>query len=455
MFNLTCYSNDGTNYTVEQLENYYGTGSDIDITKYVLQDKKALNRVKTYKRINFEYDKSESFINVAFESNAGIPYGSLRYSNNPPTEGEEYSIKLPFEDLNFSNLQDKLQVGYALKTDYQKYIPKPVILYNYFDKAPTNLQNTTFYMSSALVGNGSPYTSYRVFGQESKIYNDIFSLNFTQQQSTLTNEIVNNSLYQQYYQQYFVNIYNLKARLVKVSAILPTSILTTLKLNDSIIIRDAKYLINTYTTNLTTGEVQFELLTEQRKSTTDVKIGLQTWTSINLDITTYNDGSVIPQALNLDDWFYYNTNEIGAWCYYDFNESIGKEYGKLYNGYAVKDTRGLAPNGYHIPTDAEWQILANSLSGLGYGGELKEIGFTHWKQPNTNANNLTNFSALGSGIFEGTTFSLLKEFTKFWTSTESGQGAYLTVWYLEYNSGQLDTDTNFIMNGCSIRLIKD
>ena len=80
----------------------------------------------------------------------------------------------------------------------------------------------------------------------------------------MTNEIVSNSLYQNYYSDYFKNIYNYKARLIKISAILPTSVLTTLKLNDNIIIRDAKYLINSYTTDLTTGEVQFELLTDQR-----------------------------------------------------------------------------------------------------------------------------------------------------------------------------------------------
>ena len=67
-----------------------------------------------------------------------------------------------------------------------------------------------------------------------------------------------------YYSNYFANIFNFKARLVKVSAILPTSILTTLKLNDNVIIRDTKYLINTFTTDLTTGLVQFELLTDQR-----------------------------------------------------------------------------------------------------------------------------------------------------------------------------------------------
>jgi hypothetical protein len=263
MFNLTCYSEDGINYTVDTLENYYLDGSDIDITKYVIQDKKSLNRVKTHKKINFDYEKSESLINVGFNSTNGIEYGSLHYSNNPPAEGEEYSIKLPFEDLNFSNLSGLLQVGYSLKTDLQKYIPKPVILYDYNSTALTTVPQ--FYFNTNISGGTStPHTVYKAFGQETLISGETYGLNFNEQQSTLTNEIVNNSLYQMYYSNYFGNIFNFKARLVKVSAILPTSILTTLKLNDNVIIRDTKYLINTFTTDLTTGEVQFELLTDQR-----------------------------------------------------------------------------------------------------------------------------------------------------------------------------------------------
>lgn len=267
MFNLTCFSTDGINYTVEQLESYYGAGSDIDITKYVIQDKKTLNRVKAYKKINFEYEKSESFINVAFNSANGIEYGSLYYSNTPQAEGEEYSIKLSFEDLNFLNLKDKLQVGYCLKTDYQKYIPKPIILYDYDSNALTSLTGTTFYFSTALTGTASntTVTAYKAFGQETLISSETYGLNFPPQQSTLTNEIVDNGLYSQYYSNYFANIFNVKARLIKVSAILPTSILTSLKLNDNVLIRDTKYLINTMITDLTTGEVQFELLTDQRE----------------------------------------------------------------------------------------------------------------------------------------------------------------------------------------------
>jgi hypothetical protein len=262
MFNLTCYSEDGINYTIEQLESYYLNGLDIDITKYIIQDKKTLTRVKTYKKINFEYEKSESLVNVGFNSANGIEYGYLFY--NTTNEGEEYLIKLPFEDLNFSNLNDKLQVAYCLKTDLQKYIPKPIILYDYNPSAVTDLIGTNFYFQTAVSGSVTMHTSYKAFGQEYYDGTNTYSLNFNQQKSTLTNQLIDKGLYDQYYSKYFDNIFNYKARLVKVSAILPTSILTSIKLNDNILIRDEKYIINTMNTDLTTGVVQFELLTDQR-----------------------------------------------------------------------------------------------------------------------------------------------------------------------------------------------
>ena len=261
MFNLTCFTQDGINYTIEPLDDYYNAGVDIDLTKYVIQDKKNLNRVKSYKKINFDYEKSESITNVSFNSNAGIEYGSLSYSTG--NDGEEYSIKLPFENLGFQNLTGLLQVGYALKTDLKPYIPKPVILYAYKQSGTTTVPK--FHFSTSTTGNGLEYTEYHAFGQETLVSGQTYSLNFNEQQSTLTNEVVFNGLYQMYYSNYFANIFNFKARLIKISTILPTSILTTLKLNDSILIRDTKYIINTMTTDLTTGEVQFELLTDQRE----------------------------------------------------------------------------------------------------------------------------------------------------------------------------------------------
>jgi hypothetical protein len=265
MFNLTCYSTDGINYTLDTLENYYATGTTRDLTKYIKSDNININRVKSYKKINFEYEKSESVINTGFSQANGIEYGTLFLDTT--NEGDEYNIKLSFENLNFNNLSEKLQVGYALKNDaVTKYIPKPVILYDYNPTALTTLTTASdFYFNLNTTGGTSTlHTTYKAFGQEYFDGTNTYSLNFPQQQSTLTNESINNSLYNQYYSNYIGNVFNPKARLIKVSGILPTSLLTSLKLNDKILIRDKKYIINTMTTDLTTGEVQFELLTDFR-----------------------------------------------------------------------------------------------------------------------------------------------------------------------------------------------
>jgi uncharacterized protein (TIGR02145 family) len=464
MFNLTCYSNDGINYTVEQLESYYDAGSDIDITKYVLQDKKALNRVKTYKKINFEYEKSESLVNVGFNSANGIEYGSLFYNTN--NDGEEYSIKLPFENLNFNNLisGQMLQVGYSLKTDLQKYIPKAVILYDYF---PNSLSTVpTFYFSNSTIGTGVPITTYKAFGQET-LYSDgtKYSLNFNEQESTLINEIIYNGLYNTYYQQYFANIFNFKARLTKISAILPTSILTTLKLNDTILIRDTKYLINTMTTDLTSGVAQFELLTDQRvvELSTDVLIGTQLWTNRNLDVETYRDGTPIPQVTDTTAWAALTT---GAWCYYANNTANGVVYGKLYNWYAVAGIDGsgipriLAPLGYHVPTDAEWTTLTTYLGGESVaGGKMKATGTSLWTSPNTGATNESGFTGLGGGdrYNSGTDFNL--GLLGFWWSSSEIDTANAWYRYLSYNLGSAGRfNASYSYNkklGLSVRLIKD
>ena len=92
----------------------------------------------------------------------------------------------------------------------------------------------------------------------------------------------------------------------------------------------------------------------------EVSIGKQVWTTKNLDVTTYRNGDVIPQVQDANAWEKLTT---GAWCYYENKTANGKKYGKLYNWNAVNDPRGLAPKGYHIPTDAEWTILTDYLGG--------------------------------------------------------------------------------------------
>ena len=135
-----------------------------------------------------------------------------------------------------------------------------------------------------------------------------------------------------------------------------------------------------------------------------VRIGTQVWTSVNLNVNHYRNGDSIPQVQNSSEWGSLTT---GAWCYYENDTAYGRIYGKLYNWYAVTDSRGLAPSGWHIPSDSEWTTLSDYLGGSSVaGGKMKAK--TLWRTPNAGASNISSFTALPGGyrISNGTCESI-------------------------------------------------
>ena len=116
-----------------------------------------------------------------------------------------------------------------------------------------------------------------------------------------------------------------------------------------------------------------------------VAIGSQVWMSTNLNVSTYRNGDVIPQVQDKDTWDKLTT---GAWCYYENNAANGTKYGKLYNWYAVNDARGLAPAGWHIPTDGEWTVLYTYLGGEDVAGKKMKStsGWGSWTEDITCSN---------------------------------------------------------------------
>jgi len=254
MFNLTAFSEDGTNYTLEQLENWYYQGQIKDFSEYCVTDFNY-DRIKPYKKVVFTYEKSESVLNRAFYDNAAREYGDLEYPFN--SDGSDYTIKLPFEDLLFNKFTGtQLQVGYSLNKDLQPYIPKPIILYR------TGASVCSFYLNNGTTTNN--ITNYNVFGQDVYYENNVHSLNWGYEISSYFSEVVSNSLFSDYYLNYLSNLYSLKSRMVKVKMRLPYLQLLNLKLNDRIVIRDKRYIINQFTTDLITFESDFELIQDFR-----------------------------------------------------------------------------------------------------------------------------------------------------------------------------------------------
>ena len=254
MFNLTAFSYDEENYTLEQLENWYYQGAIKDFTGYCTTDF-DFERIKPYKKVNFNYEKSESILNKRFSDTNQREFGDLSYPFN--NDGADYNIKLPFENILFNKFTDtNLQVAYAVKSDFSKYVPKPIILYQY--------ENTScsFFFNDGI--STSVITNYNVIGQDVIYQNEDNTLNFGLEISSYLLEPVNNTLFKNYYLDYLINLYNLKSRMVKVSMRLPYSELLGLRLNDRIVIRDKRYIINTFTTDLDTFESKFELIQDFR-----------------------------------------------------------------------------------------------------------------------------------------------------------------------------------------------
>ncbi|MFY8166903.1 MAG: fibrobacter succinogenes major paralogous domain-containing protein, partial [Sediminibacterium sp.] len=189
----------------------------------------------------------------------------------------------------------------------------------------------------------------------------------------------------------------------------------------------------------------------------NILIGSQYWMDKNLDVTTYRNGDPIPQVTNNVTWANLRT---GAWCYYNNDPANGAIYGKLYNWYAVNDQRGLAPQGWHVPSDAEWFTLGTYLGGDSFaGGKMKTTGTTRWTYPNTNASNESGFTGLPGGYRVGGlgtsgAFESLGNGITLWSATESNTTSSFYR-YIDYNSGILGRWELNKAFGFSVRLIKD
>ena len=267
MFNLTAYSFDEQNYTLEQLENWYYQGNIEDFSEYCTTDFNY-ERIKPYKKVNFEYQKSESLLNRNYFNTNNQEYGDLGYTFS--SDGSDYTIKLPFENLMFNKFTDtNLQVAYSVNKDLQPYITKPVILYKLKNQTGVNFKFNDGVTTSTI-------TQYNVFGQDVLYQTENHSLNWGFDLSSFYLEPINNGLFKDYYYEYLNNLYSLKSRLLKVTMRLPYSKLLSLRLNDRIVIRDKRYVINSFTTDLDTFESKFELIQDFRSINFDNSASINT-----------------------------------------------------------------------------------------------------------------------------------------------------------------------------------
>ena len=184
-----------------------------------------------------------------------------------------------------------------------------------------------------------------------------------------------------------------------------------------------------------------------------VLIGKQSWTSENLNVDRFRNGDLIPKAKTIREWEAADNAKSPAWCYYDNDPNNGAKYGKLYNWYAVNDTRGLAPTGWHVPTEAEWTILSDFLGGENQAG-TKMKSTSGWSASG-NGSNSSGFSCLPGGvrISLGDFFNVGG--SGVWWSASEYDGSDALCRELDANDSNLYRGKSSKDNGFSVRCVRD
>lgn len=194
-----------------------------------------------------------------------------------------------------------------------------------------------------------------------------------------------------------------------------------------------------------------------------IQIGTQIWMVENLKTAHYRNGDAISSINATGNW---DELTSGGFCNYNSNSSSGEIYGKLYNFYAVEDSRNIAPEGWHVPTREEYKTLLNYLGGADVaGGKMKEAGSEHWTSTlTTSVNNGTNesgFTALPGGVLDASgNFTSKGYMAWFWTSegydsSMSGK-RYGYRRSLDLRSDEVSDERGYhAYMGMSVRCVKD
>jgi len=183
----------------------------------------------------------------------------------------------------------------------------------------------------------------------------------------------------------------------------------------------------------------------------------------NLKTTKYRNGDPIPDVTDSAVWMAEST---GAYCIYNNDPANKLIYGALYNGFSVTDSRNIAPDGWHVPTDTEWTTLTDYLGGASVAGDkLKEIGSTHWTgvsvaYNNNAATNSSGFTALPGGERLDGSYGLHGEFADvgyhgLWWSRSASYNGEMWMWYIYYGTSDVLHGSYSKWMGLSVRCVKD
>lgn len=193
-----------------------------------------------------------------------------------------------------------------------------------------------------------------------------------------------------------------------------------------------------------------------------IHIGDQNWMADNLNVKKFKNGDKIPRVKSEYDWVQAAKNKEPAWCYLNKGKLLKRKYGILYNWYAISDPRGLAPEGWHISTERDIEILSKELGGYRVaGGKLKGRACYNWMSDRVSVDGSSKFEAIPNGFRDAKgkfhqTSSYGSYTTSWWTTTQSGTGSYAYYYSLSQHSNSLSSGAAQPKGyGCNVRCVKD
>jgi uncharacterized protein (TIGR02145 family) len=198
------------------------------------------------------------------------------------------------------------------------------------------------------------------------------------------------------------------------------------------------------------------------------EIGKQVWSTENLNVAHFRNGDLIPEAKNLDEYFKYEQEKSPCWCYYDFDNKNESIYGKLYNWYAVNDTRNIAPEGWRVSSKQDWEELIDFLGGSSTAAsKLKSTESDLWISQSENIKDSYSFCAKPGGFLSTTSemgdgFQSLRRVGNWWCSNSINDDSANSIFM--YSSNEYKTENEIYIEetgktgkwfALSVRIIRD
>jgi hypothetical protein len=270
MFNLVIIPTSETTFDLLPLGDWYAAGTDVNLSQYFDITESQVEKPQLYKQINFKYNETGAITGEEYRLTNNVGYGDLR-SNFVFDTDEELAVEPQFDQMLFGLMDDigngttNILAGYAVTRELETYLGQPFLFYapeTYFiGDFPVSFIDE----SNTITGNDSVEVDTIWYcNASSKPTNGAttYSLNYGADIDPYLLESVNNSLYNTYWQDYVVDLYNPSRRLVRVSAILPLGKILNFDLKNKLIWNGQRWIVNTATFALTTGKAEFELLND-------------------------------------------------------------------------------------------------------------------------------------------------------------------------------------------------